>query len=181
MGPESRVSSSGGACCATELTGASTSAASAATTRLNGVTVLMPHRTGRRSRPLESPCVNAIPHAPLTCCAPGAVPVREQSITPSDLGGVLLRLVGAESARDVVRQRAGVVERAGVQPHARGTDREGDLHRAGEHVLPETAAVVLLAESEEFDLAGPAVVPVEVVEPRLLKIGRASCRERGWI
>src|SRR5213083_252077 len=60
-----------------------------------------------------------------------------------------------------------MIERAGVQPHARGLEGPGVAHRAGEEVLAEALTDRAREEAEVGDLDGPVLgYAAQLVPPR---------------
>src|SRR5438477_3617657 len=83
------------------------------------------------------------------------------NFTPGNLPGnsptqliclVLLRFVWHEPTLLVVRQRVGVVERAGMEPHARRPECPGVTHGAREQMLAEADADRVRGKPEVGDL-----------------------------
>src|ERR687892_625605 len=74
---------------------------------------------------------------------------------------VLFLFVDAEPAGEIVRQRGGMIERAGMQPDARGAGLPGALRRFGQEVAAEPASGELRQQAEVRDLDAAILVPLQ--------------------
>src|SRR5436189_2047391 len=80
---------------------------------------------------------------------------------------VCLRLVWSEAALAVIGQRVGMIERAGMEPHARGAECPGVAPRAGEEMLAKALADRAREQAEICDLDGVVLGhPAQLVPPR---------------
>src|SRR5467141_1754377 len=61
-------------------------------------------------------------------------------------------LEGLKAALAVIGQRVGMIERAGMEPHARGPECPGVAHRAGEEMLAKALADRAREQAEICDL-----------------------------